>query len=87
MNKIEQLEKEINKIKDRNKRVEADKGWETSWTRKVLVALLTYIVVVIFFFAAGLPKPFVNSLVPTAGFVLSTASLPFFKRLWLKYQK
>jgi len=30
MAKIEELEREINKIKARNARVEADKAWETS---------------------------------------------------------
>ena len=29
------LEKEIIQIKERNKRVELDKKWETSWTRKL----------------------------------------------------
>ena len=60
-------------------------AWETSFTRKVLVAILTYIVIVLFFIVAELPKPFINSIVPTAGFVLSTSSLPFFKKIWLKY--
>ena len=36
------LEKEIKEIKERNKRVETDKAWETSWTRKICIALLTY---------------------------------------------
>ena len=79
------LKKEVKLIKDRNRKVEADKAWETSWSRKVLVALLTYIVIVLFFYIAGLPKPFINSIVPTAGFVLSTATLPVFKKLWVKY--
>ena len=30
------IEEEINNIKERNKRVELDKAWETSWTRKIL---------------------------------------------------
>ena len=29
------LNKEIEEIKKRNKRVELDKAWETSWTRKI----------------------------------------------------
>ena len=82
---ITQLQAEITKLKARNKKVEVDKAWETSFSRKIIVALLTYAVIVIFFFFAGLPRPFLNSIVPTAGFVLSTLSLPFFKRLWLKY--
>ena len=71
-------------IEERNKRVELDKGWETSWARKFLIAILTYITIVLFFLIARLPKPFLNPLVPTAGFVLSTLSLTFFKRLWIK---
>ena len=72
-------------IEKRNKRVEADKAWETSVIRRVVIAVFTYVIVVLFFIVAGLPKPFVNSLVPTAGFVLSTLSLPWFKKIWLKY--
>lgn len=82
---MSELETEINKIKQRNKRVEVDKAWETSVVRKIIVAILTYFVIVIFFHFAGLPKPFINSIVPTAGFVLSTLSLPFFKKFWVKY--
>ena len=44
----EELEKEIIKIKERNKRVELDKKWETSWTRKICICILTYIVVIIY---------------------------------------
>ena len=42
------LEKEIIQIKERNKRVELDKKWETSWTRKICIMILTYIVVIIY---------------------------------------
>ena len=42
------LGKEIKQIKDRNKRVELDKKWETSGTRKICICILTYIVVVIY---------------------------------------
>ena len=82
-----ELQREIKTIQERNQRVEADKAWETSWERKVLVALLTYFVVVLFFWIAKLPKPFVNALVPTMGFVLSTLTLSFAKRLWIKNRK
>lgn len=79
------LEKRIEAIEQRNKKVELDKAWETSWLRKILIAVLTYITVVLFFVVAQLPKPFINSIVPTAGFVLSTLSLPFFKKAWINY--
>lgn len=58
MTSINSLEKDIKDIKQRNKRVEVDKAWETSWTRKIVIAVLTYIVIVLFFVFAGLPKPF-----------------------------
>lgn len=82
---IADLEKEIELIKLRNKRVELEKVWETSWSRKVLVATFTYLVIAIFFLFAGVLNPFVNAIVPALAFILSTSSLPFFKNLWLKY--
>lgn len=42
------LEEEIKHIKERNQRVEKDKAWETSWTRRICICILTYIVVVIY---------------------------------------
>ena len=83
MSTLEELQKEIETIKDRNRRVEADKAWETSWTRKIIVLFLTYLVVVVFFFFAGLLNPFINAIVPAMAFVLSTASISFFKKRWL----
>ena len=85
LEKLEQLEHEIQAIKDRNRKVEADKAWELSLTRKILVAVLTYIVIVIFFYFVQLPEPFLNAIVPTVGFMLSTLSIPVFKRVWIKW--
>ena len=45
---LKDLEKEIENIKERNKKVELDKSWETSWTRKICIMILTYIVVIIY---------------------------------------
>lgn len=85
MDKIEHLIKEIDEIKARNKKVEWDKAWETSFARKIVVAVLTYIVIVLFFIISDLPKPFLNPIVPTIWFVLSTMSVPIFKNLRLSY--
>ena len=81
--KLKELEKELKEVKARNRRVEEDKAWETSFVRKILVAVLTYFVIVLFFYFAELPKPFVNSIVPAIAFLLSTLTLSFFKRIWL----
>jgi hypothetical protein len=85
MNDYKKLEQEINKIKNRNSKVELEKAWETSLFRKVLIAILTYIIIVLFFYFANLPKPFINAIVPTIGFILSTLSIHIFKNIWIKY--
>ena len=79
MTNIEELKNEINKLKERNARVELDKAWETSCSRKLLIVVLTYFVIVIFFFIANLGNPFINAIVPTLGYFLSTLTVPFFK--------
>jgi len=84
MTTLEELKSEIELIKSRNKKVEADKAWETSRIRKLIIVILTYLVVVIFFFAARLPEPFINAIVPSMAFVLSTLTVPLFKKWYLK---
>ena len=75
--------KEIEKIKNRNTRVEIDKAWEVSYTRKIIIAILTYFVIVLFFISANVTNSFLNAIVPTLGFILSTLSLPYFKKIWI----
>lgn len=84
MTSIEKLTKDIEAIKVRNKRVEHDKAWEMSWTRKIVILLLTYVVIVIFFFFSSLPYPFLNAIVPSLAFFLSSLTLYVIKNWWLK---
>lgn len=77
------LEKEIKLIKERNARVEADKVWETSLTRMLFVAGLTYLTVLVFLLLTGVQKPFLSALVPSIGFVLSLQTIPVVKKWWL----
>lgn len=70
------LETEIEQIKERNKRVELDKKWEMSWTRKICIMILTYIVVIIYsYIIKNTDNIFLSSLVQVIGFALSTLSL------------
>jgi len=77
-------ELEINKIKGRNRKVEADKAWETSLYRKISNAVITYLFMSLFLAAIGSSNPFSNSLVPTLGYLLSTLSLNVLKNFWIK---
>lgn len=79
------FEKEIKEIKERNKRVELDKAWETSWTRKICIMILTYIVVIIYSYVIkAFDNIFLSSLVPVIGFTLSTLSLKLVRKIWEK---
>ena len=77
------LEKEIKKIQERNKRVELDKVWETSWTRRICIMILTYIVVIIYSYVIKeFDNIFLSSFVPVIGFTLSTLSLKLVRKIW-----
>lgn len=84
MMNTQELEQAVQKIEARNQRVEADKAWETSWLRRGLVVLLTYLVVVSFFLVIHQERPWLNALVPALAFVLSTSTLSLIKRWWLR---
>lgn len=79
------IEKEILEIKERNKRVEKDKAWETSFTRRICIVILTYLVVILYSYIINkFNNIFLSSLVPVLGFVLSTLSLKFIRKIWEK---
>lgn len=79
------LKKEIEKIKERNKKVEKDKAWETSLLRKISIAILTYIVVVIYsYLTTNFSNIFLSSLVPVIGFLLSTLFLKLIRNIFEK---
>ncbi len=79
------IEKEISAIKERNKKVELNKKWETSWTRRICIMILTYIVVIIYSFSISkINNIFLSSLVPVIGFTLSTLSLNVVRNIWEK---
>jgi hypothetical protein len=80
---IEEIKKEINLIKERNKKVEADKAWETSSFRIFSIVVMTYIITAIVFYFIGVKNFLLSALIPTVGFYLSTQSLPFIKTWWI----
>lgn len=78
------IEERLVIIEERNTRVETDKAWETSWTRRGLLMLFTYLAIGIYLWAIGVNKPWLNAIVPAVGFMLSTLTLPIFKKVWLR---
>lgn len=80
MDALSHLEHRVSAIEQRNKIVELDKRWEMSVARKVLLMIFTYLAILSYFLAIGLESPLLNAAVPTIGFLLSTLTLPFFKK-------
>lgn len=81
---MKDLEARVAAIEKRNRNVEQDKAWETSWTRRISIAALTYLVVLGYLFVIGNDAPFINALVPPVGFILSTLVLKSIRTLWQK---
>jgi uncharacterized protein (DUF983 family) len=85
MQTTQALYHEIELLKKRNQLVDANKAWETSIFRKILVAGFTYIAIAIYMRFVLNIDPWINAIVPTLGFLLSTLTMPFFKGMWIKH--
>ncbi len=80
---MDTLEQRVSQIESRNQTVEADKAWETSWTRRALLSLFTYLALSTYLWAIDVQQPLLSAIVPTTGFLISTLSMPYFKKRWL----
>lgn len=87
MSTLKEIENEIEKIKARNRKVEADKAWETSGTRTIFISLVTFFLLYIFFRLTKSEASFLNALVSTAVYWLSTFSYSALKSWWLKKRR
>ena len=76
-------------LQERNKRVEADKAWETSIFRRISIAIITYIIAGAVMWSIGTSAWYLNAFIPVVGYLLSTLSLRGIKRWWIehKYRK
>jgi hypothetical protein len=84
MSKQLTLEERVAKLENRNKKVEGDKAWETSWTRRLFIMLATYLTVACYLHFVVHIKPWINALVPVIGFFFSTVTITWLKQAWLK---
>ena len=84
MTTLQSLQKEIDEVKKRNRSVEINKAWEISLARRLLLILFTYLSIGFYMQAISVRDPWLNAVVPSLGFLLSTLTLPFFKSIWIK---
>ncbi len=80
------LEENIASILERNKRVEAEKAWEVSFTRRLFLMLLIYLTAAVLLWMTNEQNFLLLSLIPALGYLLSTLSLPWVKRLWMNHK-
>lgn len=80
--RIALIEKELSAIRDRNRRVETNKAWETSRVRLLSITAITYVTMLLVFVMLGSSHPLFDAMVPTTGFFLSTLSLSSLRARW-----
>jgi hypothetical protein len=83
MFKNKTVEQRLSQIEARNVRVEAEKAWETSNFRKVLVVITTYFLMCVTMAIIGVNQFYINAIIPTLGYFLSTLSFRFIKKFYV----
>ena len=81
--RLTQIENELQRINQRNAKVEADKAWEVSYFRIGVICAVTYVVAALLLCLIGAQKFWLNAMIPVVGFYLSAQSLPAIKRWWI----
>lgn len=81
---VRELREEVEKIKARNKRVEADKAWETSYARTSFIAITTFVLAYILMLLINEGDPFWKAIVGTILYIISTSTYGALKTWWLK---
>jgi hypothetical protein len=78
------IKTEVEQIISRNKKVETDKAWETSWTRVIFLGGIIYLTAGAWLKILNDTYPWLKAFIPPLGFIVSTWSLPIIKKWWVK---
>ena len=79
------LEARVAALEERNRAKDANKSWETSWARFTVVCALTYALVALYMWAAGLKPLWLNAVVPAAAYAISTITIAPAQRAWARF--
>jgi hypothetical protein len=79
------INKTIKIIQKRNRRVEADKAWETSGFRRALIMIFTYVVAYFWMDTVELEKAWLAAFIPAGAYLISTLTLPPLREWWIKH--
>jgi uncharacterized membrane protein len=81
--RLQRLERELELIKQRNVKLEADKAWEASWVRGVSISVMMYLVAAIYLYLVGTQRFWLHAFSPVLGFYLTVRSMPIIKKWWI----
>ncbi len=84
---LSDIEKRVSQIEERNKKVEADKAWETSKTRTGFISVITFFIIFVFMQSIHQQRPFLNALIAVAAYWLSTQTYGILKSWWLEKRR
>lgn len=78
------MNEDVKNIQERNTRVEVDKAWEISLTRRAIIAIGTYVIIGGYLIYLQIERAWLHALVPVIAYIASTLTLRFFKGIWIK---
>jgi hypothetical protein len=80
----EVIRRELAKIRARNARVEREKAWEKSWTRRLVIAGATWAGAWLWLLQLHVDHAALHALVPSGAYAVSTLTLPVLRRWWIR---
>jgi len=86
INLVKKYDKRMQLIEDRNKSKGFGKDFEGCWARICIIMTLTYFVLGLYMMFVNINRPWINAIVPTIGFQLSTLSLKCAKNRYVDFQ-
>ncbi|HSK00936.1 MAG TPA: hypothetical protein VK932_06835 [Kofleriaceae bacterium] len=81
---LDDVRRDVLEIQQRNARVEQDKAWETSWTRRLVIAVAIWAGAWPWLASLGAEHAERHAVVPSVAYLVSTLSLPIVKRWWMR---
>lgn len=78
------IEQRVSALEQRNAKVDSNKAWEGSWTRRGFIMLMTYVVAVVWLTVIHESNLWLKAVVPVAGFLLSTLTIGPLKQWWVR---
>ncbi|GAB4285004.1 MAG: hypothetical protein Kow0081_2510 [Candidatus Dojkabacteria bacterium] len=83
--KVSSLEAKLKELELLEKYDEIQTAWNKSLTRVFLTSSFTYFVALISMLIIEVEKATLNALIPSLLYILSFQSIPFVKKLWIKW--